>query len=713
MSGSLFSSSWYKVADLRVRLRKHAHIHRHVYREKVWYVLQDHVTGQFHRFKPAAYQMIALMDGTRTLQQIWEIACDELGDNLPSQDEVIQLVGQLNKANVVQTDKLPDIELLQKQRTQAIRSKWLQQIKSPLSIRIPLVDPEAFLAKTAPIALGIFSRLGIMLWLLTVLLAGVLAVTHWEALTENLSDRLLATENLLLMALVYPVVKLVHELGHAYAVKRWGGEVHEMGVMLLVMFPVPYVDASAASSFHNKHQRMIVGAVGILGELLMSAIAMIVWVNVEPGVVRALAFNVMLIGGFSTLLFNGNPLLRFDAYYVLADYLEIPNLASRGNAQLGYLVKQYLLGVQGLKSVAQSRAESIWLVSYSVLSYIYRLFVMVAISLLVASKYFFIGILLACWSIWSSLLAPVVKLISKPISDPGLWHKRKSIYLYSTVVLGFIVCLLMIIPLPYKTYSQGVVYIPKESIIRAPVNGFIQHQLVSSGAMVAAGQPIITMSAADLTAREKVLSAQYTEAQMRYQAAINDRSQADILSQEVNLINNELQETRTRIKALSITGNTEGELVVIDRSGIEGKYFQRGDVLGYIVNYHKLPLTTVISESDIDQVRNHTRGVSLKFASSPEQEYTSGIVRHHPASSHRLPSHTLTTDGGGLIALAPDREYELQSYQGYFRVDLEAEGIPRQRFDERLHILFEHAPEPIFWRWYRDVRRLFLRQFDV
>ncbi|WBA80121.1 efflux RND transporter periplasmic adaptor subunit [Endozoicomonas sp. GU-1] len=713
MSGSLFSSSWYKVADLKVRLRKHAHIHRHVYRDNVWYVLQDHVTGQFHRFKPAAYQMIALMDGTRTLQQIWEIACEELGDNLPTQDEVIQLVGQLNKANVIQTDKLPDIDQLQKQRSKVIRNQWLQQIKSPLSIRIPLVDPEAFLSATSPIATAIFSRLGAIFFLFIILLGGVLAITHWEPLTENLSDRLLATENLLLMALVYPFVKLIHELGHAYAVKRWGGEVHEMGVMLLVMFPVPYVDASAACSFHNKYQRMIVGAVGILGELLMSAIAMIIWASVEPGVVRALAFNVMLIGGFSTLLFNGNPLLRFDAYYVLADYLEIPNLAARGNAQLGYLVKQYLLKVQGLKSVTQSRSESIWLVGYAVLSYIYRLFVMVAISLLVASKYLFIGVLLACWSIWSSLLAPITKMIAKPVSDPQLWHKRKAIYLYSCICAGLVLSLLLMIPMPYQTYSQGVVYIPQEAIIRAPANGFIEKQWAETGSEVSAGDSIFTMDAPELMAREKVLTAQASEARLRYQAAIDDRTQSDILSQEVQFINNELLEARERIRALTINGVTDGELVVIDRSGIDGKYFQRGDVLGYIVNYDHLPLTTVISESDIDQVRNQTKQVSLKFSSSPNQEYHAEIIRQHPSSTHILPSHTLSTEGGGLIALAPDREYELQSYQGYFRVDIEAENAPRQRFDERLHVLFEHDPEPLFWRWYRDIRRLFLRQFDV
>ena len=110
MAESLFSQSWYRVADLKIRLRQHAVIHRHTYRDKLTYILQDHVTGQFHRFTPEAYQIIGLMDGEKTLQQIWEIACEKLGDDMPTQSEVITLVAKLNRANVIQSDILPDIE---------------------------------------------------------------------------------------------------------------------------------------------------------------------------------------------------------------------------------------------------------------------------------------------------------------------------------------------------------------------------------------------------------------------------------------------------------------------------------------------------------------------------------------------------------------------------------------------------------------------------
>ena len=150
------------------------------------------------------------------------------------------------------------------------------------------------------------------------------------------------------MWIAYPLVKGLHELGHGLTIQRWGGEVHELGLMLLVFIPVPYVEASAATTFPSKSRRMLVGAAGVMVELLLASLALLVWLSVEPGWVRDLAFDITVIGGVSALLFNGNPLLRFDGYYVFSDLLEIPNLASRSQRYYAYLGKRYLLGIAGL-----------------------------------------------------------------------------------------------------------------------------------------------------------------------------------------------------------------------------------------------------------------------------------------------------------------------------------------------------------------------------
>src|SRR5262249_7717822 len=150
---------------------------------------------------------------------------------------------------------------------------------------------------TLPFVRPLFTWAGFAAWLALVAVGLVLALLHWPELTSNAADRVLATENVILLLGVYPLMKALHELGHAYATKVWGGEVHEVGALLLVFIPVPYVDASASAAFRRKRQRVVVGAAGIIVELALAAIAMIVWVQASPGLGRAIAFNVILIGG--------------------------------------------------------------------------------------------------------------------------------------------------------------------------------------------------------------------------------------------------------------------------------------------------------------------------------------------------------------------------------------------------------------------------------
>ncbi|UCD79016.1 MAG: peptidase M50, partial [Desulfobacterales bacterium] len=322
MSQSLYSPSWYRVAGLKPRLRSHVEIHRHHYRGELWYVMQDHSSGRFQRFTPAAYQLIGLMDGQRSVQQIWEASRARLGEDAPTQEEVIRLLSQLHAVDALQGDVQPDPGELAKRSEKRRFGWWKQTLRSPLFMRFPVLDPERFLMRFRWLARPILSWPGLILWLAVVIPALVQVGVHWTELTENIADRVLAPQNLLILWLTFPFLKAFHEFGHAFAVKIRGGEVHEMGIMLLVFTPIPYVDASAASAFRKKRERILVGAAGMLIEFFFAALAVFVWVNAQPGPLRAVAFNVMLIAGVSSVLFNGNPLLRYDAYYILVDILE-------------------------------------------------------------------------------------------------------------------------------------------------------------------------------------------------------------------------------------------------------------------------------------------------------------------------------------------------------------------------------------------------------
>jgi len=239
MLRSLFTPSWYRVANLKPRLRGHTSIHRHHYRGELWYVLEDHAKGRFYRFTPVAYQVIGLMDGRLTVQELWDKALERFDDDAPSQGEIVRVLSQLHAADVLLCDVPPNTVELFRRYQKTTSTKWKMALRSPLALRFPLLDPEKFLNFTTGIIRPFFSIYGILLWITVICAALVMAGVHWPELTENVIDRVLSAENLMLMWIAFPIVKALHELGHAYAVKVWGGEVHEIGIMLLVLMPVP------------------------------------------------------------------------------------------------------------------------------------------------------------------------------------------------------------------------------------------------------------------------------------------------------------------------------------------------------------------------------------------------------------------------------------------------------------------------------------------
>ena len=264
MGTSIFSASWYRVANLKPRLRPHAAIHRHVYRGDLWYVLEDRITGRFQRFTPSAYAMIGLMSGELSVEELWQATRRQLGENAPTQDEVIRLLSQLHAENLLQSDVSPDtLELLERfEKRRLIKLK--QNIRNPMAIRFSLFDPETLLIKLMPLIGPLFSWVGALLWIVVVIFGCALAGLHWQEITRDISDRVLAPANLVILWIIYPILKGFHEFGHAFSVKRLGGEVHEMGIMFLVLTPMPYVDASAASAHPSKWKRALVGAAAVL-----------------------------------------------------------------------------------------------------------------------------------------------------------------------------------------------------------------------------------------------------------------------------------------------------------------------------------------------------------------------------------------------------------------------------------------------------------------
>jgi putative peptide zinc metalloprotease protein len=715
MSEALFSPSWYRVAALKPRVRSHAQITRQDYRGKIWFVLQDHAAERSHRFTPAAHHFIGLMNGDRTVQEIWEATSAALGDEAPTQEDAIRLLGQLHAADALLCDVPPDTMEVFRRHQRHERMLWKRRLWSPLALRFPLFDPDRFLQRTMPWVQPLFGWFGILLWIAVVGTGAVLAVSHWTDLTENITDKVLAPQNLLLLWFVYPVVKALHELGHAYATRKWGGEVHEIGIMLLVLTPVPYVDASSASGFRDKRKRMVVGAAGIAVELFLGALALFTWLIVEPGAVKAIAYNVMLISGMSTLLFNGNPLLRFDGYYVLSDGIEIPNLGARANRYLGYLFQRYLLGVQDASNPADTRGERFWFVVYGISSFFYRVFIMFVIITFIAGKFFIIGVVLAMWALATQVVMPVGKNLSFLTTSPNLRRQRGRALVTSFAIVLAAVLLIFAVPAPSWTRSEGVVWVPEEAQVRAGTDGFVQRIVVAADSAVTRGQPLVQLEDPLLLTRLAVIEAQLQELQAQYDALLfSDKVQAAAVGEEMAAVQANLNRTRQREAELILRSPASGRFVIPNAVDLPGRFVSKGQLVGYVVESQTVTARVALGQDEIAQVRNYTKGVEVMPADWGARPVPAAIVREVPGASAELPTAALGSSGGGLFAVDPRDSKGIKTLSRVFQLEL---GLPASAFAQnlgaRVFVRFDHGYEPVGFQAYRALRRLLLRQFDV
>ena len=715
MAGSMLSADWYRVADLKPRLRQHLIIHRQSFRGMVWYIMQDPQGGRFHRLSPAAHLMLCLMDGRRSMQSIWTMLGEKLGPERPTQDDCIALLTQLHASDLVICDVTPDLAELGLRSARTRRRQLLSRIRNPLAVQLPLVDPDRFLDWTSWIARWAFSWTGLLVWLALVAYGAALAGIHWPRLAGDMSDRLISAQNVVLIALTYPLVKALHELGHGYAVKRWGGEVHEMGVMLLVLMPVPYVDASSSLSLESKWQRACVGAAGIMVELALAAVAMIVWVNVEEGWISAVMFNVMLIGGVSTLLFNGNPLLRFDGYYVLCDVVEIPNLATRANKYMQYLARRYLLGIENERRPSDSAGERIWFVCYAIAAFVYRIFIMITIALFVASRFFFLGVALALWSVAYTVLLPLLKGVHFLLTSTRLRRRRGRAMSSVGGAAAILAALFFLLPLPYATIAEGIVWTPDNARVRTTADGELVGLMARPDDTVRAGSPLVQMSNKELSSRLKMLEAQRQELEAQLEAnLVKDRIQVQMVRARLGHIGSAIDVARGDVEGLVVRAAADGRFVFPNADDLEGRYFAKGQQLGLVLAPASNTVRVVLPQDDVDLVRNRTKRIHVRFASDLARSYEGNLAGSSPAAISQLPSAALGTLGGGRILTSPSDNSGLTPLETTFEFDVRlnnpAVNAPPGL---RAYVRFDHGWEPVGFRLVRAARQVFLAVLNV
>ncbi len=714
MNNGQISPHWYRVAKLTPRLHHQIEVHRHDYRGLIWYILEDASSGRNHRFNPAAYLFIGMMDGKRSVQQIFDQMCDQLDDYAPGQEDIIQLIGQLHAADLVKTDANINAEDLLERQTRQKQSKLKQRFMNPVSLKIPLWDPEEFLNRHINKVSWIFTPWVGLLWLLVMFFTLFMAARNWSSISEYFGVNALSPYNLILMVLLYPPIKFVHELGHAFSTKKEGGEIHEMGISFLMFMPIPYVNVSSAAHFRNKYKRILVSAAGILVESFLAALGLLLFLIVEPGIIQSIGFNIFMIGGISSLFFNGNPLLKYDAYYILADALSIPNFYQRSGQYWRYFFQYYLFGLKQVSSPANAEGETFWFISYSITSQLYRLAVLWFIFIMLAEKFFLAGIIITGWLLGLQIILPLARSIRFIFFSPALNHNRSRPLLASFALIAVIVYLSGFISVPSYTLAQGVVWQSEESLLKAKQDGFTKELSIEDNQQVSEGVEVIRLEDPFLEAELTIAQAQVREIKSRYRAKrVNSVLEAGIVKEELKIAESELRHIIDKKNSMTITAQNAGTVILPDAADLPGRFVRQGELLGYILDKPLSTIRMAVSQDNIGQLRENIEGIKVRFASDPHREYAAKIIRQAPEATNQLPSAVLSTEGGGNFIVSPERD-NLQLQENIFVVDLEFN--PEQRkiaLGTRAYVRIFHGGEPITRQLFRRIRQVFLRRFNV
>ena len=697
--GSLFSAQWHRVRDVRARLASDVTVSRHVYRGQTAYVLHRRAATGCHRLDVLSFELVDRLNGDITVGQCWEQAIVERDQDAPTQDEWIELLAELHAAELIVVDRRVPEERLFDQRQKHESKQKRQRYLNPLYLRFALHDPDSWLNGFVPLSRRVFSRTSGLIWLLLIIWASISIIIHSEQLLYALTEgSIVNARNTLLFFLIYPPLKLLHEFAHALAVKRGGGEVHETGIALMVLLPLPYVDASDSALFADKYDRMLVSAAGIIVELAFAAIGVLLWGN-TTGLLQELGLVMFMVGGISTILLNGNPLLKFDGYYLLADWIEIPNLAARSRQRVLARLRSLVSGdTESLRKIKDGR-ERAWLYCYGVCSAIYRTLLMLSIAWVLSERWFFVGVVLAFVVLISAIALPLWRMLHALVKDPVYRTGRTALL---TVAIPLTVGVIAFwLPLPHSSVVPGVVWMPDKAVIRVSSDCEVSDVFIQPGRNVEAGDSLFICDEPGAAARVDELLARVDELQVRRAAAAaRDPLSVHTLDAELEASLAALEDAQARGEASTLTARLDGLFDVVDTPALKGRSLARGDVVGYVIPPEARTVRLAIDERFIAEFDNELQSVALRVdtGGGGAHVYETSVLQRTPKATHTVASAALSSFGGGLYAADDSGDGRLLE-EAVFDVELKwPAAAGAAAVGSHVGVRLVYTPTPLFER---------------
>ena len=677
---------------LRVRLRPDLVVRPQFYEGMTHYVVKDPIGLKYYRFKAEEYFLLQQLDGKSTLLEVKKAFERKYRPQTITVDDLVRFCSQLHEAGVAQIDTPEQTEVFVKRRRKKIWKKVRGAAANILYIKIPIIDPERLLTWMYPYFKWIYTRTFVVLSCLLMLSALTMVISNFTEVKERLPDfqSFFNWRTIVYFWCSLAIVKIIHEFGHGLTAKHFGGEVHEMGALLLCLTPALYCDVTDSWLLPNKWHRIWISAAGIYVECVLASLATFAWFYSNPGLFNSLMMATMFLCSMNTIMFNANPLMRYDGYYVLADYLEIPNLRVKANQFFSYAFQEKVLGLEVPVQSYMPRTRRWLFLVYAVTSFLYRWFVTLSIlfflnRLMKPYKVYSIGIFFAMWGMIPLVIMPVYQIV-KFVRTPGRLRKVKKVrataFAVSTVAL---ITAILMIPTPLRIKGTLVIAPEAPSRIYANTAGRLVTLAVRDGDMVKKGDLIAQLSNLDKQ-RERASMQEELELN-RVKAAYFSRSkdlEGRRLARQHSTLADELEPVVARINDqishLYLVADRDGQVIGVPKRETTGSWVRPDKAFCEIANPKKLQAQVIIDQGDVDLLQTGSKAW-VKIYGLSERTYRTEIAEIASRNRDEIPAE-LSNVGGGEIAAEQDKKTgKIKSVSAVFELLL-----PLDNEDLSLHV---------------------------
>ena len=657
--------------QLQVKLRPDLVIQQQFYEGMTHYVVKDPIGLKYFRFKVEEYFLLQQFDGKNTLQDVKRSFERKYRPQTISVDDLIRFASQLHEAGIAQIDTPEQAKVLIERRRKNQWKRVWQFFANILYIKLPIIDPERLLTGMYPYFRWIYTRWFITVSVGVMLAALTLVVSQWQDFYAKLPEfqSFFNWYTIVYFWCSLAIVKVIHEFGHGLTAKHFGGEVHEMGMLLLVLTPALYCDVTDSWLLPSKWKRIWISAAGIYVECFLAAIATFVWFNTQPGLLNSLMLATMFICSVNTILFNANPLLRYDGYYVMSDWLEIPNLRIKSTQFFIYLFQEKVLGLEVPVQNYMPRSRRFLFVSYAIASYVYRW--VVTFSILYFLSQFLepyglksISYMLAIGSLIPLIGTPLFQ-VAKFVHQPGRMRKVKK-----ARAAGFFAAVaasaagVLFIPTPLHVQGTLVLTAARPAEIYPEVEGQLVEIHVRDGDRVTQGEVLATLSNLPKM-RERLALTEQVDVNMAKAAAYDttlshiEHGIANQLRANAAALNPAVEKVNEQIAKLSLYAPRDGFALGVPHPETTGSWIKPGEKpFCEVADPRKLEAHLLLDQSDVDLVRmDRDAGgprVWIKIYGDSEHTRRSYVEQVARRNSEEIPPE-LSNLAQGEIATKPDQ----------------------------------------------------------